>query len=331
MKLSSQNMLKITERELTIWNRRVKKKIRFEEAIFWIIGYVKTLMNIRNILLCSLVSFSSLFLFILSASAQCTPVVYAFRHAEDAEDGSYLTQVGRQHADLYVPMVHQFESDNNYCAVGFVYSMYNYNLNGSPGTNNPFQTAEPLAIDACNNSAVDPSTTCVGSKTLPRMALNSGAKLYEYLGGTKEDQVPSTAQTTALRGELLSYAKPGVGAAFSTAIFWTSDGLHTLGLAIADGTEIPKKIKNANGDTISSPPRNAVYVFKYNGNTFDPPPNVTQYVQCFNANGKVPNGTTYYCSQKGNLPSDIATELLPNLLGNICDTTDLAMNCRIQP
>src|SRR5271155_2274376 len=142
-------------------------------------------MNIRPILLCSLVSFCSLFLFILSASAQCTPVVYAFRHAEDAEAGSYLTQVGRQHADLYVAMVHQFESDNNYCPVGFVYSMYNYNLNGTPGTNNPYQTAAPLAIDACNNSSVNPSTTCVGSATLPHMALSGGANLYEYLGGTK--------------------------------------------------------------------------------------------------------------------------------------------------
>jgi hypothetical protein len=59
----------------------------------------EAIMNIRNTLLWSLVSFFSLFLFILNASAQCTPVVYAFRHAEDAEDGSYLTQVGRQHAD----------------------------------------------------------------------------------------------------------------------------------------------------------------------------------------------------------------------------------------
>lgn len=288
----------------------------------------EAIMNTRNILLGSLVSFCSLFLFILSASAQCTPVVYAFRHAEDAEDGSYLTQVGRQHADLYVAMVHQFESDNDYCPVGFVYSMYNYNLNGSPGTNNPYQTAEPLAIDACNNSAGDPSTTCVGSKPFPRMALDSGANLYEYLGGTKENQAPSTAQTTALRGELLSHANPGVGAAFSTAIFWTSDGLHTLGLAIADNAEIPKKVKNEKGETISSPPRNAVYVFEYDGSAFDPPPNVTRYVQCFNVNGKVPSGTTYYCSQKGNLPGDIETGLLPNLLGKICDTTDPAADCR---
>jgi hypothetical protein len=288
-------------------------------------------MNIRPILLCSLVSFCSLFLFILSASAQCTPVVYAFRHAEDAEDGSYLTQVGRQHADLYVAMVHQFESDNNYCPVGFVYSMYNHNPNGSPGTNNPYQTAAPLAIDGCNNSAVDPSTTCVGSKPFPRMALDSGANLYEYLGGSKENQNPSSMQVTALRSELLSHAKPSVGAAFSTAIFWTSDGLHTLGLAIADNAEIPKKVKNEKGETTSSPPRNAVYVFEYNGSTFDPPPNVAQYVQCFNVNGKVPDSTTYYCSQKGNLPGDIETVRLPNLLGKICDTTDLATDCQIRP
>jgi hypothetical protein len=52
----------------------------------------------------------SLLSFISSAAAQaCTPVVYAFRHAEDLEaPGNGLTSAGQQHAFLYPAMVADF-------------------------------------------------------------------------------------------------------------------------------------------------------------------------------------------------------------------------------
>lgn len=105
--------------------------------------------KMRNIRLWSLVLFCGFFLFTSSIRAQCTPVVYAFRHAEDVAIGTALTRVGVQHADLYPLMVGKFDDAHNYCPVEWVYSMYDINPDGSPGTTNPFQTAEPLAFDAC--------------------------------------------------------------------------------------------------------------------------------------------------------------------------------------
>ena len=109
--------------------------------------------KMRNIRLWSLVLFCSFFLFTSSIRAQevkeCTPVVYAFRHAEDFANIIALTRVGVEHADLYPVMVGYFGYAQHYCPVGWVYSMYDVNPNGSPGTTNPFQTAAPLAYDAC--------------------------------------------------------------------------------------------------------------------------------------------------------------------------------------
>ena len=109
----------------------------------------RMLVTKKYTLIFSLLFFcGSLLSFISSAAAQpCTPVVYAFRHAEDF--GRNLTLVGRQHADLYTAMVDGFGAAQNYCPVGYVYSMYYTNPDGSGGTNNPFQTAQPLANSAC--------------------------------------------------------------------------------------------------------------------------------------------------------------------------------------
>jgi hypothetical protein len=113
-----------------------------------------------------------------------TPVVYAFRHAEDFKTN--LTLVGRQHADLYPAMVDSFGAARNYCPVGFVYSMYETNPDGSPGTNNPFQTAQPLADSACIDRVLPKciletmhvgdciGTLCSGSATQPSIYGVSG-------------------------------------------------------------------------------------------------------------------------------------------------------------
>ena len=240
-------------------------------------------------------------------------------------------------------MVDQFQSERDYCPVGYVYSMYNINPNGSPGTENPFETAEPLATRACYVRALaqgvlKPDLACSGSPTLsgvsPLMQLSTGGKLYEYLGTIKAERASKVKSATGdeLRAELVSNAALGL----SSAVFWTSQGLHTVGLAIAEDTQIPPKIEG-NGD--SGPPKNAVYAFEYNGSTFNPPTSLTQYVQCFNIDvnhpTRSPAGTQYYCRKGvgrnrdsasignlGDLP-DIAN--FPALDGHICDTTNLPL------
>ena len=221
--------------------------------------------------------------------------------------------------------------------------MYNVNPNGSPGTENPFQTAEPLAFRACYIKALaenilKPDLACSGSPILsgilPRMELGNGGKLYEYLGTTKAEQTAKdkSASGNQLRAELLSNASTGL----SSAIFWTSQGLSTVGTAIAKDTKIPPKIEG-NGD--SGPAKNAVYIFEYSGGTLNAPKNLTQYVQCFNINvnnpTSAPGGTEYYCRKgvgkdrdsasignRGDLPE--IRDFSP-LEGHICDTTGLPL------
>ena len=214
-----------------------------------------------------------------------------------------LTEVGVFHADLYPGMVAQFESSQNYCAVGRVYSVYDFHTNGNPGTRNPLLTAAPLAIDALN--------------PFPLMQLANGNFLYENFPTSGTKQTPATK--AQLRAELVSNAQGG----FSSAVFWTSTGLHTLGTAIADDTNLPEK--GATG----TPPRNAAYVFVYNGTDFDPPnpANGSQYLQCFNVNTgeKVPSGTNFFC-KSGSIEINAAD--IAALRGKICDTTALTGDCK---
>lgn len=235
---------------------------------------------------------------ISSANAACTPVVYAFRHAEDYKTN--LTLVGQRHADLYIDMLGSgpggFGPAHNYCTVGYVYAMYNQNPDGSPGTNNPLETAQPAAIAAC--SALG---SCTRSE--PRVALAAGQYLYEYLGVPGAPPVctncPPSATGPELRAELASNASSG----FSSAIFWTSQGLNVVGQAIADGpVDIPgcsvpplpgTKCPKDKGVA----PRNAVYIFKYNGSGFDPPTDDTQYVQCFDVQ------ITKFCTEAATPPT----------------------------
>ena len=290
-------------------------------------------MNMRRVLSSSLVSLCSLFLVASSVYPQpaCTPVVYAFRHAEDL--GAHLTELGDRHADLYIEMLGAggFGSVHNYCPVGYVYSTYNVNPDGTPGTNNPLETAQPVAIAACTAQG-----SCTGGE--PRMRTVLGKYLYEYLGAEGSAKpcrkCPVSAQGSELHSELITNANSG----WSSAIFWTSQGLNILGQAIVPGftsilgcsTLPPKAICED-----LKPPRNAAYVFVFNGSGFDPPNSVTRYVQCFNVHidfsvspSKLigPAGNTYYCGngedRTGNLP-EISEANLPMLQGKICDTSDL--------
>jgi|SRR5208282_4387809 len=267
----------------------------------------RIVLNIRNVLSSSLVSFCSLLLFTSSVRAQdCTPVVYAFRHAEDFDGTVALTRDGVEHANLYPNMVSAFQVTHNYCPVGHVYSMYNVNANKSPGTTNPFQTAEPLAY--------------VATLSKPLMHLSNDHYLYECFGKNCSTGTPLTIEgkPTATPEELLTELKANASGSepfISSAIFWTSEGLHTLGEAIASGTNIPVK-----GD--HTPPRNAVYVFEYSGGTFnvvDGTQYLQRYLQCYNISPEGVVSEQYYC-KPGNVPT-IAD--VTQLQGKICDTTTL--------
>jgi hypothetical protein len=235
----------------------------------------RTIVTRKHTLIYSLVIFCSLSsLASPSASyATCTPVVYAFRHAEDKDVD--LQPLGYIHAQLYIGMVTRFQIDNDYCPVRFVYSMYYLTKDGDPGTNNPYETAQPLA-----------ATTFAE----PLVEIGENEYLDEHFEST-----PGNVRATKdeLRSVLAGEAKSGA----SIAIFWSRQGLPDLGDAISPGTMIP-----------SDSPRNATYVFRFNesgcgeptqNTCFDqiPSADITKYIQCFNVaiNFAVTRGTKYYC------------------------------------
>ncbi len=215
-----------------------------------------------------------------SALAQaCTPVVYAFRHAEDTNPPSpgpvfALTPTGQRHANLYATMVPALATANNFCPVDKVYATTKATKVAPCGNNclsatNAFDTGAPLARAVMGRDPI----TAVG-----------GHELYEYLGnGNDAPDNPSyfTDVAVALRAALRESANAGR----SAAIFWTSQGLNVLGGAIVAGKSIVPSKKD--GDT---PPRNAAYVFtaKRTGgggtpyDAFDDIASATTFVQCFN-------------------------------------------------
>jgi hypothetical protein len=69
----------------------------------------KTIVTRKYTLIYSLVIFCSLSSFASprASSATCTPVVYAFRYAEDIDTA--LTPVGMEHANLYIEMIKSLE------------------------------------------------------------------------------------------------------------------------------------------------------------------------------------------------------------------------------
>lgn len=309
---------------------------------------------------CALILFGFLVLFASRAWGECTPVVYAFRHAEDTNPPNppgpifALTPTGQAHGALYPAMISDFEAARNYCAVAKVYATTKVDKVAPcdpdcKSATNAFDTAKRLASEAMGGA--DPITT-VGTR-----------QLYEFLGnGNAVPANPSysTGTATALRTELLATANLGK----SSAVFWTSEGLHVLGGAIINrNSHVPIK----NGSAI--PPRNAVYVFEADGgapsiagfkdtplssiSTHPVPSSV--YVQCFNWTGPTtqpiegridfgfiePTGSPltqkYYCgynddqSNLGGKPPkgcavDAACGTIPNdrnkdIKGKICDTT----------
>jgi len=83
-------------------------------------------------------------------------------------------------------MVDSFGATDNYCPIGFVYPVYEINPDEGAGTNNPFETAQPLADLICGTDAIfggSDISKCAGSASEPRAALaskNGGGNLYEH-------------------------------------------------------------------------------------------------------------------------------------------------------
>lgn len=257
----------------------------------------ENVMNKKMNYSCKLILLGWIALISFESSAQapaCTPVVYAFRHAEDfnpnpAPSGGpygFLTRTGATHADLYPAMIEALRTAKGYCPVTKVYATSstkyfdeNKNRVAEPGVLNiygavnSFCTARPLAKSLTtnpqswqvpksyptNNLCVDASTgNVVGALAIssdntssdPIMIVD-GVGLDEYLTGNNSGP--------PLHAALLANAK----ISGSSAIFWTSQGLHALGNAIINGgsqgplsSNVPVK-QNKN-----LPGRNVVYIFK---------------------------------------------------------------------
>lgn len=261
-------------------------------------------MTIKPTLVSSLLFLcGSLLLFTSSANATepCTPVVYAFRHAEDINVS--LTAVGMEHANLYIEMIASFELTQNYCPVKFVYSVDPIKPTGDIGRTNPFLTARPLATILMNLAPI----TQIGDK-----------RIDEFLEPASDIYIGPTA----FKDEMLDKAITGS----SVALFWTSQGLHNLGEAIAPGSNIPVK----DDPDLGSPPRNAAYVFRYDGSSrsFIAVLNPNEYRQCFNwatfrAQGDM-SSSKYFCGNtNSNLSESIEKQYLYKLHGRICRTEGL--------
>jgi hypothetical protein len=309
----------------------------------------KVAMGKVKIWSCALVLFGALVSLASAGLAQCTPVVYAFRHAEDTNPPNppgpifTLTPTGQAHAALYPTMVADFQGANNFCPVTKVYATTTVRKKDPCGTQcvsatNAFDTATPLAM-------------AVMQGALPITTVDND-QLYEYLGnGNTPPTNPtySTAIATALRTKLLETANRGE----SSAIFWTSQGLHVLGGVITNATS---NVPDKNAGT--TPPRNAVYIFEAVGSAgnivkfSDTPLPPSVYVQCFNhveasdqfpppgpkfiAPTGSPPTQAYYCgygSDQSNLggkpgqscPKDAQCGTIPNesnkdIKGKICNT-----------
>jgi hypothetical protein len=254
---------------------------------------------------CALALFGSLAVWASSVSAECTPVVYMFRHAEDTnppEDPDnnqfhppkgtvplfVLTPTGQAHARLYPTMISGLQAANNYCAVTKVYATTTVRKDAPcdptcDSATNAFYTGKPLADAVMSNDPITTVTVADGSRK----------QLYEYVGNGNaaptalKPSLYSNPVATALRTELLKTASLGQ----SSAIFWTSQGMQVLGgVIIGRDSKVPGK----NGWVM--PPRNAAYIFAYLGpdkGAFDDTPTIagpgrtsgreaSVWVQCFN-------------------------------------------------
>src|SRR5689334_22825298 len=112
------------------------------------------------------------------------------------------------HANLYVEMITSLEKKKDLCPVRFVFSINPIKPDGSGGTTNPFFTGKPLSKAVMN---LDPIVEIAGDR------------MDEKLTVVKQKQ---------LHDMLIGITKSGA----SAAVFWTSDALHDLGVAL--GTDI---------------------------------------------------------------------------------------------
>jgi len=259
------------------------------------------------------------FLALFASSAwgeDCTPVVYAFRHAEDSSAFA-LNPVGRRHADLYPAMISAFQDtfSPKLCAVAKVYAATIADKpNHERSATNSYYTAKTLASDRMRGALPITTVTNVAN---PSQQL----ELYEYVGNgntapadPKKPELYSNPTADSLRAALLATAKLGQ----SSAIFWTSQGLQVLGGAIIKGfSQVPAKT------SWSAPPRNAVYLFMPKldaaGNitgfqdirTTEPterhPVASAVYVQCFNWVGATTQPDIMPQPYEGFIPPDGST------------------------
>jgi hypothetical protein len=269
----------------------------------------------------SIVSYGLLAGVVLSASGaqaqtpgpDCVPVVYAFRHAEDDKNPvspfpcpskpdlnctTALTTAGKAHANLYVEMIASLESQENFCPVRKIYAVNPVNSETAGGTTNPFFTGKPLSNVVANRDPII------------------------EIGSTRIDQKLTNAGVAAgLLQALVDNAKRNT----SSALFWTSEGLHDLGVVL--GTNIIP-VKDAPEPFPGGPPRNAAYIFSYDSvsEAFDPPTGESAYVQCFNYTDGGENNfkNRFYCGKKDNgnlndkLNSDQNKSKLYKLHARIC-------------
>ena len=309
----------------------------------------------------------------------CRPVVYVFRHAEDTllnpplpkpppspPELFALTPPGKKHAELYPDMIRGFAAVQQHCPVTHVYSTTKEPKLSTPDPCSPNCTSATNAFDTATPSArafMSPSSEPI---TVVFNPAGVQYRLYEFLGNSNGKEAPpedktdySTDVARALREVLLANVRRGE----SSAIFWTSEGLHVLGGAIFGATSnVPRKERG-----VYTPPRNAVYVFmpSSDGQSFGDTPGpfpASRYVQCFNHveaephvfpnPGFLPEGT-YACgfgSIQSNLDGEppstcpsclftnpptcqaecgkISRDDIPRIKGKICDTTALVPGTR---
>ena len=292
------------------------------------------------------------------AQAACTPMVYAFRHAEDSNHLKYpntLTKTGLRHADLYVSMLNNINAalGSNHCPVTKVYAINTTKADGISGnTWNPFLTAIPLA-----------KSRMAGAEPIQNV---SSYKLLEFLDNNPDPRTNTaskpffasytTPTASALRAELVRTATTLDGQ--SSAIFGTSQGLHILsGAIIGAESRVPQKniddgktpatlVVFKAGTPIGTPPRNAAYLFAYNKdkNGFDDVvakatsayPFSNLHVQCYNWTITSPDSATafranFWCGDDefgdlgGNpkVTSQICDAALASVRAQICNTDTL--------
>lgn len=212
-------------------------------------------VNIKNTLRNVPAAVCCLFLFSQSAQSQtaptlCTPVVYAFRHAEDVNGPpTALTPIGTEHADLYIEMITSLEVTQNYCPVATVYAVNPIKPDGSVGTTNPYFTARPLANIVMNMEPI---------------IKVADQRLGEFL-----ENGEATLLLSAIKNDLTNNG--------SVAIFWTSQGIPKLAEILNAESRIP---------AAPTPPRNAAYVFQWveTSRSLTPwrPESTPHYIECFN-------------------------------------------------